>query len=155
LNLREEMAKVVDEIPLIGGRMRDLTKERFQEFDKLRSETEFREALSPAIVVLAVALIIRWSPWWGLLLLFVVWLQNEARKLRVRANSVAIEAVISIPGLYTGRDDLAANVVGEAISIWEGRQPEPDPGPGPLPGPEPAQFPIELDKSPDSSGDSD
>lgn len=116
-NEGEELKKVVDEIPLIGGRMRDLAKERFQEFDKLRSEAEFREALSPAVVILAVALIIRWSPWWGLLLPFVIWLQNEARKLRVQANTVAIEAVIDVPGLYPSRDDSIADAVEEAISI--------------------------------------
>lgn len=116
-NEGEELKKVVDEIPLIGSRMRDLAKERFQEFDKLRSEAELREAVSPAVVILAVALIIRWSPWWGLLLPFVIWLQNEARKLRVQANTVAIEAVIDVPGLYPSRDDPIADAVEEAISI--------------------------------------
>jgi hypothetical protein len=109
-----EFRRVIDDIPLISGRMRELAKERFDEFDKLRSEAEFREALTPAVLLLTVALCYRWSLWWALLLLFVVWLQREAYRLRVQANSVAIEAVMTgRPGIYPPRDELASLLVDE------------------------------------------
>jgi hypothetical protein len=111
-NPPHEFERIVDEIPLISGRMRELTKERFDEFDKLRTEAEFREALTPAVALLTIALCYRWSLWWASMLLFVVWLQREAYRLRIQANSVAIEAVISgPPGVYPYRDELAHDVL--------------------------------------------
>lgn len=110
-----EFRRVIDDIPLISGRMRELAKERFDEFDKLRSEAEFREALTPAVFLLTVALSYRWSLWWAFLLLFVLWLQREAYRLRLQANSVAMEAVMSgRSGIYPPRDELASHLVDEA-----------------------------------------
>jgi hypothetical protein len=111
-----EFRRIVEEIPLISGRMRELAKERFDEFDRLRSEAEFREALTPAVALLTIALCYRWSLWWASMLLFVVWLQREAHRLRVQANTVAIEAVMSGPaGVDPNRDELASDVIEEVL----------------------------------------
>jgi hypothetical protein len=98
--------------------MREHAKERFDEFDKLRSEAEFREALTPAVFLLTIALCFRWSLWWASMLLFVVWLQREAYRLRVQANSVAIEAVMSgRSGMYPYRHELAEDAMDQTLGL--------------------------------------
>lgn len=115
---QREFYGVIENIPLISGRMRELAKERFDEFDKLRSEAEFREALTPAVFLLTIALCFRWSLWWASMLLFVAWLQREAYRLRIQANSVAIEAVMSgRSGMYPHRDELASDAIYQVLGL--------------------------------------
>lgn len=75
--------------------------ELYSELYRLRSEAEFRAGLLPALFILAVALAVRTSwPWWLLLVLgaafavFEFLLLNEAFQLRTRARGIALRAVV-------------------------------------------------------------
>lgn len=109
----------VDSLPGMTHKLRERRQAYFDEYDKMRSEAELREALVPAVLVLTVALCWRWSLWWMLLIIFVGWLLAEGRRLRIEANTVAVEAVMGdAVGLFTYKEDAAREVVRSVEEEW-------------------------------------
>jgi hypothetical protein len=125
-DLSREISTIVTTIPLISSRMRELDRGRFDEFDKHRAEAEFREALVPATLFLAGSLCYRWSAWWLTLLVFTLWLGREARRLRLLANTIAIEAVMHGPSdVYPERDSKAEEALEAALAKFERKMSSP------------------------------
>jgi hypothetical protein len=85
---------VVRQLDRIARRLRSDEKDLYDEFDRLRSEAELREALTPAVAALAVALAVTWDLRWLLLILLCLALLWQALERRASADRVVLDAIL-------------------------------------------------------------
>ena len=86
--------RILDQRELLAHRLVADNADLFAEYDRLRSEAQFRMAVAPPLLAIAIVLALSWTPWVALSLLAIPVLIAQAIRKGNQASDLLIDAML-------------------------------------------------------------